>query len=263
MIKNSSRYWCADPFVIKDNGINYVFFEMYDRWNRKGVLGYHSIDENGEVSSMKKIWEDTCHLSYPYIFKKDEDFYIMPESNQKAELYLLRAEHFPDRWVKEKVIVDGVKLADTTFLRFQGKDFLFTTPILNDNVSNLSVVSVQNGEIYREDLMHPILTDKSVARQAGDFIYTDEAVIRVSQNCEKTYGGGLVFSKVVAVDNASYKEEFLCSITADDLTLGRKKYDGTHTYNYNEDYEFIDLKINKKFSLIETLGYIRNKFFNR
>ena len=129
VIKNSTRYWCADPFLIKRDNENYVFFEMYDRLKRKGCIGYRKIYDNGTVSKMNKIFEDDCHLSYPNIFQYNGDYFIIPESNQKEQLYLLRAKKFPDKWVKEKIICDNIKLADTTFLNHNSEIYTFTTPI--------------------------------------------------------------------------------------------------------------------------------------
>lgn len=46
VIKDSYRYWTADPFLAEENGKYYLFFEVYDRLKRKGVLGYREITKN-------------------------------------------------------------------------------------------------------------------------------------------------------------------------------------------------------------------------
>lgn len=262
IIKNSSRYWCADPFALQYEGADYVFFEMYDRLKRKGCLGYRRIETDGRISRMKKIYEDDCHLSYPNIFRYKDDFYIIPESNQKQQLYVLKATHFPDKWEKVSVLADSIRLADTTFLQYGETAYAFSTPIGEDNVSCLSVCTVRGKMTDWDKLRTPILCDKSKARMAGNFLRQGETVIRVSQNCESTYGGGLVFSEVKRLDENGYEEETIAVLRGDGLQIASKKYDGIHTYNCDERYEFIDLKINEKFSLVEMIGFLRNKLIS-
>lgn len=258
IIKNSARYWCADPFVIKDGECNYVFFEMYDRLKRKGEIGYRKIDAQGNISSLKKAFEDECHLSYPFIFKKDGDYYIIPESSGKRQLYLLKATNFPDRWKIDKILMDDIRLVDTTLLEYRGQVYMFTTPIVEDNVSNLSVCRLKDGIFEREEAVTTVIKDKSRARMGGAFIMCDGEIIRVSQDCSHTYGGGLVFSKI-SLQQDRFSEEIVSTIEGKNLMVDGKKFDGIHTYNCNGDYEFIDLKIDRKFNILECVGYLRNK----
>ena len=46
VLPNSKRYWCADPFLFQKDDHYFVFFEAYDRLERKGVLGYRQITEH-------------------------------------------------------------------------------------------------------------------------------------------------------------------------------------------------------------------------
>lgn len=259
LIKNTARYWCADPFVIKHKDINYVFFEMYDRIKRKGCIGYREIKKNGKFTRMRKIYEDNCHLSYPLIFKENGNCYIIPESSAKKQVYLLKALNFPKKWCKEKIILNDIKLVDSTFLDFKGDKFIFSTPILEDNVSSLSICNITKYGLSEEKLIKPIIKDKSKARMAGNFIYHNSDIIRVSQDCSISYGGGIVFSKIESINEDGIEEKIISSIKGQNLIVNNKKFDGIHTYNYNEDYEFIDVKIEQKFSLVEILGYIINK----
>lgn len=257
VIKNSLRYWCADPFIIRKDDYNYVFFEMYDRLKRKGAIGYRKIDSNGKISPMKKVFEDSCHLSYPFIFEKEGNYYIVPESNGKKQLYLLKAVSFPNQWEINKILLNEVRLVDTTFLKYDGQVYMFTTPIVDDNISLLSVSKVYNSIIDREKVAIPVLKDKSRARMAGSFIDAGN-LIRVSQNCSRTYGGGIVFSEI-SLQKDHFSEKIISMIDGNGLWVAGRRFDGIHTYNCNEEYEVIDLKTENKFNLIECFGFLRNK----
>ena len=259
LIKNSWRYWCADPFLIEKDGTRYVFFELYDRLKRKGCIGYRILNADGSYTKIKKVYEDTCHLSYPNIFFEQGNYYIVPESSGGKSLYVLRAEKFPDVWKKEQILLDGSPLVDTTFLTYGKERFMFTTPIFKDNVSALSVVPIlENGDFNKQSITNPIVCDKSRARMAGNFIKTKEKIIRVSQDCTVRYGGGLVFSEVTKLTQTEYEEKEICRLSQDLYVQGRR-FDGIHTYASDDCVEFVDLKIEAKFNFVETIGFLLQK----
>ena len=256
VVKNSRRYWCADPFLIDYHGEDYVFFEMYDRLKRKGCIGYRKFNSDGSMTPMKKVFEEEGHLSYPNILVHDNTIYMVPESSASNQLYVLRAEAFPNVWRKEKVLLDGIKLVDTTFITIADKHYLFTTPITKDNVSLLSVCRIGNdGVIDEQALSVHRICDKSVARMGGNFLSLDDRTVRVSQDCSRSYGGGIIFSNIDELSDESYAESEFCRISGA-ITIQGKVFNGIHTYNHNSKYEFIDLKTAQKFSVVEIIGYV-------
>ena len=72
IIKNTWRYWCADPHLFEYEGDTYVFAELYDRVLRKGVIGCCKITKTG-YTPWKVVLKMPWHLSYPHVFcYKDE-----------------------------------------------------------------------------------------------------------------------------------------------------------------------------------------------
>lgn len=61
VLKDSCRYWTADPFLAEQNGRYYLFFEAYDRLKRKGVLGCRELFEKG-AGKIKIIYECSSHV---------------------------------------------------------------------------------------------------------------------------------------------------------------------------------------------------------
>lgn len=96
IIKNTWRYWCADPHLFEYEGRTYVFAELYDRVLRRGVIGCCMISENG-YTPWKIVLKMPWHLSYPHVFEKDGDIYMIPESYVPKEIALYRAKEFPDK----------------------------------------------------------------------------------------------------------------------------------------------------------------------
>ena len=248
VLKNSLRYWAADPFVFEENGETYIFAELYDKFTLKGTLGYCKYKGNG-FTSWKSVIREDHHLSFPNIFKLDGDIFIMPESFQSKQIYLYKAVSFPDKWVKYKVLYEGKELSDTVILKANGTSHVFTS---ETDVSSGSVVyrlfkgkADNDGMIGLED--EPISEDISSSRPGGNFFEYNGSVIRVSQNCLGNYGAGLVFSEVDSdfINGSSdvYKEKIIKRISPEDIKTdcGTKIY-GTHTYNSNGTFEVIDIK---------------------
>lgn len=109
-IKNSLRYWVADPFVFERDGETYIFAELFDYLRRRGVIGYSKLKANGNFSSWKEIIVEPYHMSYPQIFEHDGEIYIVPETGSGHTLDMYRAVDFPDKWEKSVNLAKDVVL---------------------------------------------------------------------------------------------------------------------------------------------------------
>ena len=80
-------------------------------------------------------------------------------------------------------------------------------------------------------------------RPAGNFFTAGGKLIRPAQDCTESYGCALNFYEVTSVSKTDYQEMLIAKIKPTDLNtdLGETPA-GLHTYNYNANYEVIDLK---------------------
>ena len=238
VLKNSLRYWCADPFILTKDGKDYLFFEMYDRFKAKGVIGYQVI-ENGKVGKRHKAYEISTHLSFPNVFEHEGATYMMPESCGAGKLSVLKATHFPDQWQEEGVLLER-KVCDSVFLEEEDKVYLLTQP-LDGEEAVLESYIVECGRAYACE-GNPIVQGNKNSRMAGAIIQRDEKNIRVAQDCVMGYGLALNFHETSYVGGI-FGEKDLARIEIGDMPQKqRKKYVGMHTYNISENYEVIDLK---------------------
>lgn len=262
VIKDSYRYWTADPFLAEENGKYYLFFEAYDRLKRKGVLGYREITKNS-AGKIKIIYECGSHLSYPFIFKENGTYYIVPESKASGELFHLKCEHFPDKWVKEKVI-SKVGVVDTTIVNYNGVDYFVSQRVISaGRFDRLDLFYIENGK-FCECKNNPIKTDAETARGAGKFFEYNEKLIRPSQNCGAQYGDKLNFNEVISISKDSYTEKLLKTISVNDIKLNIKNdFTGIHTYNCLGNVEVIDIKIGANFNIFNIIGAVWKRLFRR
>ncbi len=258
VLKNTFRYWCADPFLITKEGKDYLFFEMYDRFKAKGLIGYRII-ENGKVGKIKKAMEKPYHLSFPNVFERENEVFLLPESCGGEKTSLYKAMNFPNEWKEECVLLEG-KFCDSVFIKSKGKTYLLTQPI--DNKAVLERYQIIEGVVEKCE-KNPIVKGSKTSRNAGAIIEREGKTIRVSQNCLMGYGLSLNFHEVDC--NENYIEKEICSISPLDLPKKlKRKYVGVHTYNVGEKYEVIDLKNKSRIkcgNVINILYRIKRRIF--
>ncbi|MBO5737611.1 MAG: hypothetical protein J6S04_07355, partial [Clostridia bacterium] len=251
VLKNSLRYWCADPFVFSKGGKDYVFFEMYDRFKAKGVIGCREIT-GGKIGKMKKVYEISSHLSFPNIFTYNDEIYMMPESCGAGKLSVLKAVQFPDKWEEVTILMEG-RVCDSVFLPTNEAVYLLTQPT-DVEQGVLDCYKIVDGRACEGQT---VVKGKKYARMAGSIIERDGQSIRVSQDCVKGYGLALDFHKV-SMESATFTEETIARIEIKNMPIAQhKKYVGLHTYNVNEQFEVIDLKNKNRMRL----GNIINLFY--
>ena len=258
LIKNTLRYWCADPFLITVDNKDYVFFEMYDRFKQRGVIGYREIYSENKYSKLKVAFDIGCHLSYPYIFKSnDDEIFIIPESYVANEVSVYKAKKFPDEWVKQKVLIDNIIACDTTFIN---DDYAITFVNNADNTGSDAVLYNIKNNIWFAVPNNPVDSDPAHSRCAGKAFAHNGKLIRPAQYGVGGYGNGIVFREILTCTDDEYIENTMSKITIEDICYdSTKKFDGIHTYNFNDKYEVIDLKIQNSLNLFNAFATVFHK----
>lgn len=263
IVPNPAWGWCADPFIIEYQGIIYLFAEIFlYKSERNGVIGYCTF-ENGKFGEWKVCMDEHWHLSYPNVFIRNNNLYMCPESYQKKEVGIYELQEFPDKWKKVHTLLENVKYVDSTFMRYKGKDYMFTfKPTFKGSEGGLLLFQIdENGKLSEPQL---ISDNVGNARPGGKVIYEGEKVIRVSQDSTHGYGYGLVFNDIISVF-PEYREKEIKRITVKDIEGNFKRnYLGIHTYNRCGTIEVIDLKY-ADFSMKEYRAQkrVRKVFLNK
>lgn len=253
IIKDSYRYWSADPFLYKRDEKYYLFFEMFDRLKRKGLLGCREVSKNG-IGKMQIVYECDGHLSYPFIYEEDGEIYMLPESSSLGQLFRLRCVEFPLKWEKDSVLIHG-HFADTTPVFWGATKYYISEKIVKKGVfDRVDILYEQDGRVY-ECTNNPVKLDVNTARCAGKIFEHNNELIRPSQDCGQFYGEKLNFNKIVEISKENYKEETVKTVLVKDIKLNQKNdFIGIHTYNKLGNVEVIDLKIGANFNILNIIG---------
>tara|TARA_R110002051_G_scaffold313322_3_gene389317 strand:+ start:7820 stop:9286 length:1467 start_codon:yes stop_codon:yes gene_type:complete len=232
IIPTKDRFW-ADPVVVEENGKYYVFIEELIYKNNIAHLSVFELKEDGTYTEPKIILKKPYHLSYPYVFKYNDTYYMIPETAHNNDIQLYEAVSFPFKWEFKQNLMENIKASDTTLLYKNNKWWLFTSikqfeKGTYDN--NLSIFYSDNlfTQAWKPHEKTPIIQDISTARQGGPFFNIDNYCYRVSQNCEYNYGYGFNLSKVENISEASFQEDIVYRFTPE----GFKNIMGVHTYNH-------------------------------
>ncbi len=238
-LKDDGRRFYADPFVIWHEGQHHVFVEEYPFDTQKGIISHFTISEKGEVSDIKMVLSRPFHLSYPFVFRRDGQFWMIPETSGNNAVELYRAVRFPDQWVFEKTLIDDIRLDDVTLVQYQQRLWMFAA-VSDWQSSQWDAL----GLFYADDLFgnwqphqaNPVLLDAGAARPAGNMYFKDGALWRPAQDCRSGYGAGLSLCRVDRLD----PERFEQSVEHRFAPTRKDKLLGLHTLNEDHELEVID-----------------------
>lgn len=242
--KNS--FW-ADPFVVKENGKFYAFFEIYLNSRGLGHLAVFELGKKGPVTEPIDILKTDYHLSYPFVFKEDDKWYMIPETKQVKRIELYECEEFPHKWKKVGNMMENIQAVDATILKKDGLYWMFTNVVENQGGSSHDELFLYYSEtLYPGDWkphpQNPLVSDVRNARPAGKIFTHNGKTYRPAQDCAKAYGYAININEIVELTTTSYKEVRDQSI----LPNWAKDLKGVHTINFCDELTIIDANISRK-----------------
>ena len=244
----SNRYWCADPFVVKDDeGVKWHFFcEMLDRYKSRGFIGYSEIKENGIVKP--RIIEDLgCHASYPCVFRHEKKWYMIPETVDRHSIELYTAAEFPFKWNKIADLASHLPAVDTTVFQLEGEYYVFIYEQYEKG-NRLSIGRLDFSTLSLQDVQLVQQYSSKLGRPAGNVIMREGRYYRPTQYGVNHYGEEIVFKEFCYNPRTKkYWEKDVTIKRAEDFLKSDIQYTGCHTYNCLGKYEVIDVLRRKIF----------------
>lgn len=199
--EDGSRFY-ADPFPIEVDGRHFLFVEDFPHATGKGVIAVAEADSEGTLGIPRVVLEEPFHLSYPQIVAHDGAFWMIPETAGGRDLYLYRAEHFPDRWVRHAVLIADAPLSDATLLFHDGRFWLFAADGGRGSSSDAMLVfhAPNLSGPFLPHAANPILIDQSSARPAGAFILGGAFPVLPVQDGTNGYGSGIGLVDIIELN---------------------------------------------------------------
>jgi hypothetical protein len=214
----------ADPFMIRAGDLWHMFFEVKNILTGKGEIGLAQSLDGFAWRYRQIVLAEAFHLSYPYVFACEGEYYMIPETLQANQIRLYKAVSFPTAWTPVADLVEG-QFADPSIFRLNGRWWLFacSRPFQHDALRLYSADSLFGP--WAEHPQSPIIeSDPRTARPAGRVVKSHESVIRYAQDCYPKYGTQVRAFEICELTRTTYQERE--SDESPVLTPGKSGWNG-------------------------------------
>jgi hypothetical protein len=199
----------ADPFLIKEGETWNLFFEVYNNDTKQGDLAVATSKNTWVWNYEKVIIDEPFHLSYPYVFKAEDEYYLIPESFEADSIRLYKAEQFPTKWSYVQTLIEGRDYVDNSIVYYNGRWWLFSSVTSNDKLY-LHFADTLTGP-WREHPQSPIVTgDVHKSRPSGRLLVYENKLYRFTMDINPPVGTHQVMAyDVTDITPESYSERLV------------------------------------------------------
>jgi hypothetical protein len=206
----------ADPMMLPvAGGPLTVLAEAY--WFAKGSSTIVAATLDGaHLSEPREVLRLPEALSYPYLIEHEGRIYCLPEANATARVQLYRADPFPERWLPDRVLLDGFPGVDATLFRHGGRFWILATDQDGEPKARLHAFWAE--ELFGPWTPHPlnpVRTDVRSSRPAGPVFHHDGALYRPAQDCSQTYGGAVTLNRIDRLSLTEFAESVVARLEPD------------------------------------------------
>lgn len=196
----------ADPFMVREGEVWHMFFEVMDAASYRGKIALALSEDGIKWDYQSIVLDEPFHLSYPYVFKWQDDYYLIPECYAANAVRLYKAVEFPLRWSFVGELLRG-SYVDASVFRYGDQWWLLAAEQEGNHTLHLFQACDLAGP-WREHPQSPVVSgDTQRARPGGRVLVLDGRIIRYAQDCTETYGGQLRAFEVTELTHTSYQEK--------------------------------------------------------
>ncbi len=203
----ASRF-IADPFLVEYKGVLYVFVEDFSYRSQRGHIAVCRLNPDNSLSEPEPVLQQPFHLSFPYIFKHQDKFLMVPEQSKSGQVVLYEATDFPKGWVKRRVLLEDFPGIDNNIFFYDNRWWLFTSyGDYRNQDNNLHIFYADSLDSeFKPHRNNPVKLDICSSRSAGSIFISQGKIYRPSQNCSRRYGGAVVISEITKLSPDEFAE---------------------------------------------------------
>ena len=196
----------ADPFLFVNNDSLFLFYEKQILMNN-GTIEMTYTKDLINWSAPITVLKHSTHLSYPFVFEDYGNVFMIPETYQKNNIQLYKANYDLTKWAFEKEILHGENYVDTSIFIHDNVYYLFTT-VENNNVYQLHLFFADKllGE-FKKHPQSPIAIGDFIGRCGGSVFKLEDKIYRPVQIRENHYGESLSIFQIKVLSPTDYQEE--------------------------------------------------------
>jgi hypothetical protein len=196
----------ADPFMVREGTKWHMFFEVMNSLNHQGDIGYAVSQDGLQWNYQRIVLDEPFHISFPYVFQWEGQYYMIPESAAAKAVRLYRAEDFPCSWTFVSNLIEGT-YADTCIFWAHETWWMLTCsrPHLHDEL-RLFFADKLTGPWTEHPASPLVHGDASKARPGGRILVVKDGIIRFAQDDLRTYGKKLQAFLITEISRTKYTE---------------------------------------------------------
>ena len=239
-IPNTKNHWYADPFVVKKKKNHYIFFEDFSLKKRKGSISCIKINQQNKRKYFKDVVNENFHLSFPFIFKYNQKYFMIPESRKNNSLRLYKCIKFPNKWKFYKQIIKNINCVDPVIFKWNNNWILLTSKPENEFLYNRLYAYTSKNPIsdnWKPLTSGPVIKSNILGRNAGLVQESNKKIYRISQAyLPGNYGAYISVNKVLNIFKNKYSEKKIKNI----FPFSKKNIKNIHTLNYVKNFTVFD-----------------------
>jgi len=212
-LRSPRHCFYADPFIIEDNGAVWVFFEEFLYSSGKGRIACAEITTNGHILRSRVVLEKEYHLSFPFVFRADNSFWMIPETSGNETIDIYSSQTLGGEWTLAQTIRAGLHAVDSIVHRIGEYWWLFCfAGELPNGPRHLEIFYAS--ELLTQDWKrHPVGEQKmyigglyNYGRNAGPLFFHEGLLIRPAQRNVNYYGEGITYYNITELSPTTYRE---------------------------------------------------------
>lgn len=195
--KRINDRWFADPFILDVTDSEIIILAEEFCYNvHRGRIARVVIDRKTyEEKSFEIILELPTHLSFPFIIRKHEKIYLMPENSASGSSTVYEYND-ANRKVTPLHHIAEEPFADATIFELDGQSYLCTTMLPDTNSKSVKIYTLNKDDLKVVDRVATVEFPIECGRNAGEVFSVDGQLYRPAQDCTKCYGHGVILQKM-------------------------------------------------------------------
>ena len=207
-VKDMKADTLAHPFLVIADSKYYAFFTAKDLAPDKGGIGLAESTNGLEWKFRRTVIREPFVTAHPFVFKWQNEYYLIPEAHTETSVRLYRATAFPDEWKYEGDLIKGDRFISPTLVRYKDMWWMFTVRSGNETL-RLFYASDFKGPWTEHPLSPIVKKDLRTARPGGRPFVLDGKLYRLGQDCYPRYGYQVRAFEITDISPTTYSEKMI------------------------------------------------------